>query len=106
MDTIAELWDGVNLKCTFRRTVDIRLYTMWEEIVQLARAISFTTGPDSLIWQFNSNGVCSSQSLYRVINFRGVIPVFEPSVWKLNIPPRVQFFLWLLSKNRLLTRIM
>jgi hypothetical protein len=26
------------------------------------------------------------------------------SVWKLIIPPRVQFFLWLLSKDKILTR--
>ena len=26
------------------------------------------------------------------------------AVWKLKIPPRVQFFLWLLSSNRVLTR--
>jgi hypothetical protein len=28
--TIAELWDGVDLKCTFRRCVDSRLMEMWE----------------------------------------------------------------------------
>ena len=31
-------------------------------------------------------------------------PVFVPSVWNLKIPPRVHIFLWLLSKNKLLTR--
>jgi hypothetical protein len=30
--------------------------------------------------------------------------VYVPSVWKLTIPYIVQFFLWLLSKNKLLTR--
>jgi hypothetical protein len=30
--------------------------------------------------------------------------VFIPTVWKLLIPPRIHFFLWLLSNNRLLTR--
>lgn len=44
------------------------------------------------------------QSLYAVITFRGVTPVYISSVWKLVIPPRVQFFLWLLSNSRLLTR--
>ena len=43
------------------------------------------------------------QSLYRIINHRGVVPVFVQAVWK-NIPPRVQFFLWLLSNNRVLIR--
>jgi hypothetical protein len=59
---------------------------------------------DELIWHFNSNGVYSSQSLYRVINFRGIIPVHVPAVWSLKVPFRVHFFLWLLSKNKTLTR--
>ena len=30
--------------------------------------------------------------------------MYVQAVWKLKIPPRVQIFLWLLSKNKLLTR--
>jgi len=42
--------------------------------------------------------------LYARINCRGVFPVYIHAIWKLVIPPRVQFFLWLLSHNRILTR--
>jgi hypothetical protein len=45
-----------------------------------------------MVWQFHSFDVYSSQSLYRVINFRGVQLVYIPVVWKLWIPPRVHFF--------------
>ena len=45
-----------------------------------------------------------SQSLYRIINFRGVISVHVSAVWSLKIHQRVHFFLWLLAKNKLLTR--
>jgi hypothetical protein len=31
--TIQELWDGVSLKCTLRRTVGDRLERMWMEVV-------------------------------------------------------------------------
>jgi hypothetical protein len=102
--TIAELWDGHNLKCTFKRTVSERLGRVWLEIVQLASTITFSEEEDALIWSFSSNGIYTSQSLYRVINFRGVKPVYTPSVWSLKIPPRIHFFLWLLSKNKNLTR--
>lgn len=44
------------------------------------------------------------QSLYKVINFRCVQLVFSSSIWEIKVPPRVQYFLWLLSKNKLLTR--
>jgi hypothetical protein len=39
-----------------------------------------------------------------VINHHGVTPVYVHAVWKLTVPPRVQFFLWLLSKSKLLRR--
>jgi hypothetical protein len=102
--SIAELWDGENLKCTFRRCVDVRLMNMWYEVVNIASTLELSQDEDELIWQFHSSGVYSSQSLYVVINFRGVSLVFVPAVWSLKVPPRVHFFLWLLSKNKLLTR--
>jgi hypothetical protein len=47
--TISELWDGEQLKCTFR-SVDSRLYRMWEEVVQIASTVAFSEECDSLIW--------------------------------------------------------
>jgi hypothetical protein len=102
--SIAELWDGCNLRCTFRRCVDIRLYNMWEELLSIASTICLTDKEDEMVWQFHSSGIYSSHSLYRVVNFRGVMPVFMPVVWKLHVSPRIHFFLWLVSKNKLLTR--
>jgi hypothetical protein len=57
-----------------------------------------------MVWQFHSREVYSFHSLYKVINFRGVAPVYLAAVWKILIPPRVHFFLWLVSKNKLLSR--
>jgi hypothetical protein len=70
--TISEIWDGVQLKCTFMRCVDLRLFNLWEEVVNITNDINFTDEEDALIWQFQSSEVYSSQSLYGVINFRGV----------------------------------
>jgi hypothetical protein len=60
--------------------------------------------PDQLVWKLHASGEYTSQSLYVVVNFRGVKPVFTPSVWKLNVPPRVHVFIWLVSDNKILTR--
>jgi hypothetical protein len=78
--TVADLWDGENLKCTFRRCVDVRLFNLWEELVNLVTTIEFTDDEDALIWKFRSSSIYSSQSPYRVINFRGVIYVYIPAV--------------------------
>jgi hypothetical protein len=44
----------------------------WQEILVIASSISFTDSEDQLIWQFESSGVYSSQSMYALVNFRGV----------------------------------
>jgi hypothetical protein len=77
---------------------------MWLEVVQLASTIVLKDEEDELVWKFSSSGIYNSQSLYKIINFRGVVPVHVPRIWELHVPPRVHFFLWLLFKNKVLTR--
>jgi hypothetical protein len=84
--SIADMWDGMNLKCTFHRCVDRRLLLMWEELVGLVSTIEFTKEEEAFMWQFQSSAVYSSQSLYVVINFRGVKPIYLPTVWKIVVP--------------------
>jgi hypothetical protein len=102
--TIAQLWDSENLMCTFRRRVDVRLFSPWKEVLSIASSIVLTDEEDEPACQFYSSRIYSSQSLYSVINFRGVIPVYVHVVWKLRIPSRIHFFIWLMSNNKLLTR--
>jgi hypothetical protein len=78
--TISELWDGKNMKCSFRRCVDSRMFGLWEEVVCLAESLELTDEDDEPIWQFQSSGIYFSQSLFAVINFGGVIPIFVPAV--------------------------
>jgi hypothetical protein len=77
---------------------------MWYDLVSIVENLVLQDDSDQIIWSFSSNGKYSVQSLYAVINHRGVVPVYVPAVWKLKIPPRVQIFLWLLYKNKTLTR--
>jgi hypothetical protein len=72
--------------------------------VEIAGGIELSNDPDSLIWQLENKGVYSSSSLYHMINFRGVQPLFIPAVWKLSVPPKIHVFLWLFSHNKLMTR--
>jgi hypothetical protein len=102
--SIAEVWDGRNLKLTFRRCVDHQLMQRWYDLKSIVESIQFDGTEDSLIWKFESKGVYSVSSLYAIVNFRGIMPVHISSVWKLKILPRVHVFLWLLFYNKLLTR--
>ncbi|KAL6882131.1 hypothetical protein ACP4OV_011603 [Aristida adscensionis] len=72
--TIADLWDGSFVRCMFRRTV--------------LSTISLTDQEDAVIWQYHSSSIYSVQSLYKIVTFRGVQPVYTPAVWKNKVPPR------------------
>jgi hypothetical protein len=76
----------------------------WDEVVQIATGIQFREEDDAMIWQFNSSGMYSVQSLYAVVNNRGVRQVFTPVMWKIRVPSRIHIFLWLLANNKTLTR--
>jgi hypothetical protein len=76
----------------------------WQEILVIANTICFTDSGYQLIWQLESSGVYSSQSMYALVNFGGVKQMFLPVVWKLKIPPRIQVILWLFSQNKIMTR--
>jgi hypothetical protein len=54
--TIKEAQDGVNLKFTFRRTVNVRVMNLWHELVKIASSISFNEEEDDIVWQYNSSG--------------------------------------------------
>jgi hypothetical protein len=102
--SIQELWDGTNLKCTFRRTVDHRLLQRWYDLKSIAESLYLNDEENSVIWKFETKGVYSVSSLYAIVNFRGVMPVHIPAVWRVKVQPRVHVFLWLLANNKLLTR--
>jgi len=102
--TIADLWDGDQLKVTFRRCFDHRLLIQWYEILQIAQTIHFSGEEDALIWKFDAKGTYSVSSFYAVVNFKGTLPVYVHALWKVKTPPKIHFFLWLIAHNKILTR--
>jgi hypothetical protein len=76
----------------------------WLELIEIAKTISYSDENDELVWQYETNGIYSSSSMYAIVNFRGIQPIYLPSVWKLKIPPKIQVFLWLFSQNKIMTR--
>ena len=68
------------------------LYQSWLEIVELVATIQLNDEEDEMIWQFTSSGIYSSQSLYKIINFRGIKPAHVSVVWSLKIPLEFIYF--------------
>jgi hypothetical protein len=97
--TIASVWDGNELKISFR-TVSSLLYDRWLELCHLISFINLYEEEDSPVWMFHPTRVYSVKSFYGILNNGGVIPVHTPAIWKLNVPPRIHVFLWLLANNK------
>jgi hypothetical protein len=98
--TIAEVWVERELRLTFRRTFSERMLEVWDELRVVVENLVLRDETDALVWCYNFAEVFSSQSMYAIINYRGVTLVYVPAVWKINVPPKIQFFLWLLSHNK------
>lgn len=65
--TICEVWDGVNLKLTFRRTVSKHIKNLWWELFSLIDGLSLSH-EDQIIWSYTSLGKYTVQTLYVVVN--------------------------------------
>jgi hypothetical protein len=44
----------------------------WDELVHISSSIQFEEAEDDIVWSFNSSGIYSVQSLYAIVNNRGV----------------------------------
>src|SRR4051794_27693296 len=89
----------------FRCCFDQKVMFRWYDLVTFAEYVMLNQDQDTPIWKYEANGVYSVRSFYAIVNFRGIIPVYIPSLWKIHIPPRVHVFLWMLSKDKVLTRL-
>jgi hypothetical protein len=69
--TVREIWDGQKIRGTFRRTFTKEMMVQWQELLVIANTIVFSEDEDQLIWQYETNGVYSSSSMYSLVNCRG-----------------------------------
>ena len=76
----------------------------WNDLFSRIINIKLEDREDTILWNYDHKGVYTVKSFCNIINFRGIHPGNLPVIWKINVPLRIQIFLWLLVKNKLLTR--
>ena len=76
--SLAEVWDNNEIKLTFRRNFSDIMMEGWLQLVEIVHNIVLSDESDALIWQYENFWQNSSSSLYAIINYRGVVPVFLP----------------------------
>jgi hypothetical protein len=57
--TLADVWDGLEVKLTFRRTFTEPMMSRWHELVSIVTEVRYDTDGDALVWQYNSKGTIS-----------------------------------------------
>ena len=82
--TVSQVWDGQELKLSFRRNMFEALMNMWLELCSLVEETSLNDEADQILWSYSSHGTYSMQSLYAVINCRGIFLRFVHAIWKLG----------------------
>jgi hypothetical protein len=64
--TVAEIWDGQEVKLTFRRTFSSRMMERWLELQEVVSSRAYNSDGDALIWTYESKGEYSTKSLCSV----------------------------------------
>jgi zinc-binding in reverse transcriptase len=60
---------------------------------------------DIILWRWHSKASFSMHSLYRWLEYGGFKNTDFAVIWKTNIPLKIKIFVWLVRKNRVLTKI-
>ena len=59
---------------------------------------------DRLIWRWANNASFTVHSFYRWLEYGGIPNTEYQSIWKSHIPLKIKIFLWLVRKNKILTK--
>ena len=75
----------------------------WIHIKEVCASIRLNGERDKIMWSLTKNKIFSVKSMYRHL-IGGNINITKNFLWKVKIPARIKFFMWLMEKNSILTR--
>ncbi|BAH92500.1 Os04g0177400, partial [Oryza sativa Japonica Group] len=86
---------------SFRRSFGPREMDEWEELRVIIENISTSQTYDTLRWALKDNKTFTTQSLYRVLTFRGMIDTQLQQLWSAPCPLKIKHFIWLGLRDRI-----
>lgn len=88
----------------FTRQLTGALLIEFNELYVLVSQQSLSLHTDQLTWRWDNSGKFFTHFVYDWLMFRGIVPADADIWWSLPIPLKIKVFMWLLSKNRILTK--
>lgn len=73
------------------------------EIADILQNMVFTEDSDEITWRWNSEGIYSAKSVYKIMMGGGMIRDRNFGLWKYKIPETVKIFAFLMLKEKILT---
>lgn len=95
-----------DFRCFFVPRITPTAQQQMMQLQYLLQNVTLSTEPDEIVCNLKTkNGLISSSELYR--SEMATFETWPPwsAIWRSAAPPRVKFFAWLMSKNRLPTRV-
>ena len=88
---------------SFKRNIDGGYGGLWDSLKRRCEDILMHGGRDKPMWMLNANRIFTVKSLYLHL-VRTDMGFPHTFLWKVKVPAKIKFFLWLLSKKSILTR--
>lgn len=102
--TLADVVSSQGLAVSFTRTLTGVNRYEWAEVLKIVHTFQPDHEDDTLHWKWDSKGVYTVESLYQFLNFGGIKELYALTWWTVKTPPKIQVFMWLVTKKKTLTK--
>ncbi|KAG8086542.1 hypothetical protein GUJ93_ZPchr0010g7976 [Zizania palustris] len=101
--TVAAVFNSNWSVLKFRRDLIGDKLRAWRALKKLCVRTTLTDVDDSVVWSLSKKGVFSVKSFYNALKIRQM-SLEKNVIWDLKVPLKVKVFLWLASRNKILTK--
>jgi hypothetical protein len=101
--TVASVMSTIPINVSFRKALTREKIVDWHNLVTMISNFRLQEGNDRFNWNLRRDGTFSVCFMYlhRLDSF---VPYRNKGIWKLKIPLKINFFLWLPNKRVILTK--
>lgn len=102
-DTTVEKNRSGQIQISFRRWLPWDLRIKWEQIWEDVISFPLDDRADMILWSLEKNKKFSVKSTYSALTSTDA-GLYNKRIWKGKIPTKIKIFMWLLTKNAILTK--